>query len=100
MEPSPAIRCRLSKHMPSNTVSVKDEEWRWVGVLVDDHFDAVAGISFLPMSDHSYEQAPYQDMDGDEFMEWNLAHPQPEVDWADLSEFDKTDNTVALQTLA
>ena len=39
-------------------------------------------------------------MGGDEFMEWNLANPQPEVDWAELSEFEKTDNTVALQTLA
>lgn len=88
------------EHKPSVTITVRDEEWMSVGAWVYEHFDEVSGISFLPHSDHTYQQAPYQDLTPEEFAAWTAAHPEPKVDWAELSEFEKTDNTVSMQTLA
>lgn len=88
------------EHKPSVTITVKDEEWVEVGAWVYKHFDEVSGISFLPHTDHTYQQAPYQDMTSEEFDQWQMDNPVPEVDWTELSEFEKTDNTVAMQTLA
>ena len=51
------------EHKPSITVSVKEHEWMQVGAWVYDNFDEVSGISFLPFSEHTYKQAPYQDID-------------------------------------
>lgn len=88
------------EHKPSVTVTVRDEEWLTVGAWVYEHFDEVSGISFLPHTDHTYQQAPYQDMTRDEFVKWQEKHPMPSVDWTELSEFEKTDNTTGMQTLA
>lgn len=88
------------EHKPSVTITVRDEEWLKVGAWVYANFDEVSGISFLPHTDHSYEQAPYQDLTLMEFAEWNQNHPTPDFDWCELSEFEKTDNTVSSQTLA
>jgi len=88
------------EHKPSVTVTVRDEEWLSVGAWVYEHFDEVSGISFLPHTDHTYQQAPYQDMTPEEFALWQKEHPVPEVDWRELAIYEKTDNTVAMQTLA
>ena len=55
------------EHKPSITVSVKEDEWMEVGAWVYKHFDEVSGISFLPHSDHSYKQAPYQEVTKEEY---------------------------------
>jgi hypothetical protein len=88
------------EHKPSVTITVKDDEWLEVGTWVYKHFDEVSGISFLPHTDHTYQQAPYQDLTVEEFDQWILDHPTPDVDWTELNEFEKTDNTVSMQTLA
>ena len=49
------------EHKPSCTVTVRDHEWMEVGAFVYEHFDEMSGVSFLPHSDHVYQQAPYQD---------------------------------------
>ena len=88
------------EHKPSITVSVGDEEWMEVGAWVYKNFDDISGVSFLPRSDHTYQQAPYQDLTEKEYDQWLADHPQPKVDWTELAEFEKTDNTVGSQTLA
>lgn len=86
------------EHKPSVTITVRDEEWVEVGAWVYKHFDEVSGISFLPHTDHTYMQAPYQDMTADEYEAWTAANPMPEVDWTELKE--EQDNTESMQTLA
>ena len=49
------------EHKPSVTITVKEHEWMAVGSWVWDNFDMMSGVSFLPHSDHTYRQAPYQD---------------------------------------
>ena len=86
------------EHKPSVTVSVKEHEWMNVGSWVYDNFDMMSGVSFLPMSDHSYRQAPYQDCTKIEYQE--LMKKMPDVDWAKLSEYENADMTSGSQELA
>ena len=87
------------EHKPSVTITVKEEEWPTVGGWVYDHFDEISGISFLPHSDHSYRQAPYQDCTWNEYEEM-LKQMPVDVDWSDLGEYEKEDNTSGSQTMA
>ena len=88
------------EHKPSVTISVGDDEWMEVGAWVYKYFDEVSGISFLPRSDHTYQQAPYQDMTSEDLAEWVGNNPSPTIDWNDLTNFEKDDQTIASQTLA
>ena len=86
------------EHKPSVTVSDKEHEWMNVGSWVYDNFDMMSGVSFLPMSDHSYRQAPYQDCTKIEYNE--LMKKMPEVDWSKLSDYENADMTSGSQELA
>ncbi|MEY4332133.1 MAG: hypothetical protein RLZZ196_871 [Bacteroidota bacterium] len=87
------------EHKPSITVSVKEDEWMEVGAWVYKHFDEVSGISFLPHSDHSYKQAPYQEVTETEYLEL-LAKMPSSIRWEDLSFYETEDGTSGTQTLA
>ena len=87
------------EHKPSVTISVKENEWMGVGSWVWDNFDSISGISFLPFSDHTYRQAPYQDCSKVEYEELLKKIPQ-QVDWKDLSKYEKQDYTAGSQELA
>jgi ribonucleoside-triphosphate reductase len=87
------------EHKPSITVSVRDDEWMAVGAWVWEHFDEVSGISFLPYSDHSYKQAPYQEVTETEYLEL-LAKMPSNIRWEDLSFYETEDGTSGTQTLA
>ena len=87
------------EHKPSVTVTVKEHEWMEVGAWVWNHFDEVCGVSFLPFSDHSYRQAPYQDCTKEEYNEAMKLLPK-EIDWAELGAYETTDNTSGSQTYA
>ena len=87
------------EHKPSVTISVKEEEWLEVGAWVYKHFDYMSGVSFLPFSEHTYRQAPYQDIDEKDYTILLDKMPK-EVDWKKLSEYEKTDMTIASQELA
>ena len=87
------------EHKPSITVSVKENEWLEVGAWVYKHFDYMSGVSFLPFSEHTYKQAPYQDIQKDEY-EILIKKMPKEVEWSKLSDYEKTDMTIASQELA
>ena len=87
------------EHKPSVTISVRDHEWLEVGAFVYKYFDEMSGVSFLPHSDHTYQQAPYQDCDKATYEEL-LAKMPKSIDWTKLSDYEQEDNTVAMQTMA
>jgi len=87
------------EHKPSITVSVKEDEWMEVGAWVYKHFDEVSGISFLPHSDHSYKQAPYQEVSKEEYEDLLSKMPKS-IRWEDLSFYETEDGTSGTQTLA
>ena len=87
------------EHKPSVTISVKEDEWMEVGAWVYKDFDQMSGVSFLPFSEHTYRQAPYQDCDREQYE--NLLKVMPkDVDWSQLSKYETVDTTVASQELA
>mgnify|MGYP003117031315 FL=1 len=87
------------EHKPSVTISVKEDEWLEVGAWVFKHFDFMSGVSFLPFAEHTYKQAPYQDIKKEEY-EILLDKMPKEVEWSKLSEYEKTDMTIGSQELA
>ena len=82
------------EHKPSITVSVKEDEWMEVGAWVYKHFDEVSGISFLPHSDHTYKQAPYQEVTKEEYEDLLSKMPKS-IRWEDLSFYETEDGTDA-----
>ena len=87
------------EHKPSITVTVKEDEWMEVGAWVYKNFDEVSGISFLPHSDHSYKQAPYQEVTKEEYEDLLSKMPK-EIRWQDLSFYETEDGTSTNATLA
>lgn len=87
------------EHKPSVTISVKEHEWMDVGAWVYKHFDEVSGISFLPFSEHTYKQAPYQDCTVEEY--GNMLKQMPKaIDWTWLQDYEKEDTTSGGRELA
>lgn len=87
------------EHKPSVTINVRPEEWAEVGDWVYENFDEVSGVAFLPMSEHTYQQAPYQDITESEYAEWTYKNPHT-VDWSLLSVYEQEDSTTSSQDLA
>lgn len=92
------VQTHWSEHNVSNTIYVKDHEWMAVGDWVYRNFDKLAGVSFLPHSDHSYKQAPYTECTKEEY-EALLAR-MPQFNWDQLAQFEKDDSTVSVRELA
>ena len=87
------------EHKPSVTISVKEDELMEVGSWVYKHFDWMSGVSFLPFSEHTYQQAPYQDTNKEGY-EFLLKQMPKEIDWSKLSEYETQDMTISSQELA
>ena len=87
------------EHKPSVTISVKEKEWVSVGAWCWDNFNYLSGVSFLPHTDHSYKQAPYQDVDQTEYNSLMKQMPK-DIDWSKLSDIEKEDTTTGTQELS
>jgi ribonucleoside-diphosphate reductase alpha chain len=88
-----------TEHNPSVTINVKEDEWLRVGAWVYDNFDSIGGVSFLPSSDHTYKQAPYQEITKEEY-ESAVKNMPKNIDWTILSLYEKVDSTTGSQELS
>jgi ribonucleoside-triphosphate reductase len=93
------LKQNWAEHSVSITVYVKDSEWLEVGAWVYKNFDQITGVSFLPYSEHSYQQAPYQPVSEIEYNAALSEFPSP-INWNELSAYEQEDNTEGAQTLA
>ena len=87
------------EHKPSITVNVKEHEWVGVADWVWENFDILSGVAFLPYSEHTYQQAPYQEITEEEYTSWVNLMPK-KIDWERLSDYEKDDNTTGSQEYA
>ena len=94
-----AYQRHWTEHKPSITISVKEDEWMEVGAWVYRHIDELSGISFLPYSDHTYQQAPYQEISEIEYNEI-LEKTPGTLDWNWLTYYETSDGTTGSQELA
>lgn len=85
------------EHKPSVTITVRDHEWLAVGDWVYKNFNEVSGVSFLPHSDHTYQQAPYQDCTKEEYEE-ALANMPTSLNWDLLKDYETDDQTKGSST--
>ena len=92
-------RTYWTEHNPSVTINVHEDEWLRVGAWVFDNFDSIGGVSFLPASEHTYKQAPYQEISKDEYEEWVKKSPL-NIQWEMLSLYEKEDGTTGTQELS
>ena len=87
------------EHKPSVTINVKEHEWLAVGDWVYQHYESLSGVSFLPFSDHIYQQAPFQDCTKEEYDALKAKMPVT-VNWADLQRYEIVDHTTGTQEMA
>lgn len=92
-------RTHWTEHNPSVTINVEEDEWMRVGAWVFDNFDSIGGVSFLPAVEHSYKQAPYQEISKEEYESWVSKMPDS-IRWDMLSLYETTDGTTGSQELS
>jgi ribonucleoside-diphosphate reductase alpha chain len=92
------IQDNWCEHKPSITVTVRENEWPEVGAWVWNNFDKMSGVSFLPHSDHSYKQAPYEEVTEEKLKE--LEAKMPKVIWSGLEKYEQDDNTTGTHELS
>ena len=85
------------EHKPSVTISVEEKEWPEVGAWVWNYFDDITGVSFLPYDGGTYRQAPYEEINEEQYKALEATMPPP-IDWDLFVEY--TDNVEGSQTLA
>lgn len=81
------------EHKPSITVYVREHEWLEVGAWVYRHFNSISGISFLPYDNGSYQQAPYQEITEEEYLQWVAKEPKA-IDFSLLQGYERDDEAV------
>ena len=86
------------EHKPSVTVTVRDEEWPEVFAFVYKHWDKMSGVSFLPHTDHIYQQAPYETISEEEYLA--AMDALPDLDWSLVADQEKEDLTTSSKELA
>ena len=90
------IQDHWCEHKPSITVYYGADEYMELGAWVWEHFDEISGVAFLPRLEHTYEQAPYEEINKETYEK--LIGQFPKVDWSLFTEAE--DNTEGSQTLA
>ena len=84
------------EHKPSMTCYYRDDEFLEVGQWLYNKFDKISGVSFLPYSEHTYQQAPYEPIDLETYEKLKEEFPET-IDW-NISE--NSDMTEGSQQLA
>jgi ribonucleoside-triphosphate reductase len=83
------------EHKPSITVYYRDHEFLEVGQWLFNNFDEVSGVSFLPLSDHTYPQAPYEAIDKETYEAFVANFPQT-ISWNISEDSDVTEGAQEL----
>lgn len=93
------IKRLWTDHNPSVTIEYTSDEFMALGAdLYSEYWDIAQGLSFLPRSEHVYKQAPYEEIDFNEYTQ-RLAD-FPIIDWAQLNRYEADDNTTSSQSFA
>ena len=87
-----------TEHNPSVTITYQPDEMIDVTNWVWQHRDVIGGMAFLPADDAQYAQMPYEEISAEEYEAAIAAFP--EIDFALLYAYEKTDMTEASQTLS
>ncbi len=92
------VKLNYTEHNPSATISVGEDEWIGVVDWLQKNWDIIGGLSFLPRFDHVYRLAPYEAIDKKRYEE--MAAAFPDIDYAKLIAYERTDETEQKKELA
>ena len=92
----PGHRTGNNTHNVSATVSLKADEWELAGEWMYENREHYNGLSVLPYSDHTYKQAPFEDITKEEYD--RLFKSLTNIDLSKVIELD--DNTELSENLA
>lgn len=84
------------EHKPSVTINYTDAEFMRLGARVYEDFDAISGVSFLPKSEHTYQQAPFEAITEEEYNNF----PSVIVDFSKLPLYEVEDTTTSSHAMA
>jgi len=79
------------EHNPSITITVKEDEWLYSAAWVYENFQEIGGLTFFPSSEHTYQLAPFEDIDKKTYE--MLVSKFPDINFSKLSEYEKDDLT-------
>lgn len=88
------VKLNYTEHNPSVTIYVKEHEWLDVAKWIYDNFDIASGISFLPLDDHVYENAPLEECDEETYKKM-----QRSIDFSWLILYENEDMTTGSKEL-
>lgn len=91
-------RTHWCEHNVSATIQVREHEWLDVAAWVYKNFNDVCGVTFLPYSNHIYNQAPYREVSEQEYTA--MAQKMPKINWDKLLEFEVEDTRTPTGELA
>ena len=94
-----AYQLHWCEHKPSVTVYYTADEFLPCMNWIWENFELASGISFLPYSEHTYAQAPYQEITEEQYNDAVLEMPTT-INWNDLADFESEDMTSGAQTLS
>jgi ribonucleoside-diphosphate reductase alpha chain len=83
------------EHKPSMTCYYRDNEFLEVGQWLYNKFDKISGVSFLPYSEHTYQQAPYEPIDLETYEKLKKEFPES-IDWTISEDSDMTEGSQQL----
>lgn len=82
----PGHRKGANKNNVSTTVTIKPHEWEEVGQWMWNNRDSFTALSVLPHSDHTYIQAPFEDITEEQYNE--MVKVLHNINLDDVVEFD------------
>jgi ribonucleoside-triphosphate reductase len=79
-------------HKPSVTINYEDKNFLSIGQWVWNNWEWLSGISFLPQTDHVYDQAPFEAIDKERYDEMISSMPK-KIRWKELKKYEQEDTT-------
>jgi len=92
------VKLNFTEHNPSATISVGENEWIPVVNWLQENWEIIGGLSFLPRFDHVYQLAPYEEITAERYQE--LKSQFPEIDYAKLTIYEHSDETEQKREMA
>lgn len=92
------LKLNFTEHNPSVTIYVGDDEWIKILNFVNENWDIVGGLSFLPRNDHVYQLAPYEEITKEEYEKRFKALGK--LDFSKLVLYESQDETTGAKELA
>ena len=92
------VKLNWTEMNPSVTIYYGEDELEDLIQWVYDNQSIIGGLSFLPRDDHTYENAPYIEIDAETYE--RMAAEFPEIKWGLLAEYEQSDMSNSGQEMA